>query len=264
MAKFATLASSSAGNSTYIGASSGAILVDAGISCRRIMAALSSFGEEPLHIRGVLLTHEHIDHIKGLSVFLKKTGAALYGTPGVLRAVAASVSLPPDAKLCPISCGEEVEIAGMGVRTFRTPHDAEESVGYRIETPDGQRLAVATDLGEVTPEVEAGVLGAETILLESNYDPQLLRMGPYPPYLKARIASDHGHLSNDDASAFACRLLESGATRFFLGHLSKENNTPSLAQQVTFDALRGIGAKAGVDFELSVAPYDEPGKLVCL
>lgn len=263
MAKFATLASSSAGNSTYLAASSGALLIDAGISTRRIEAALSSFGEETRRICAVLLTHEHIDHVKGLPVFLKRTGAALYATKGVLEAVTRTMAVPSGCALHEVVPGEKFEAAGMNVCAFSTPHDSAASVGYRLETPDGHTFAVATDLGTVTEEVAKGVSGAETVLLESNYDPFLLRMGPYPPYLKARIAStERGHLANEDAASFLCGLLECGTTHITLGHLSRENNNPALAGQTSLDALAAAGARAGVDFTLTVAPYDEPGKLV--
>ena len=263
MAKFCTLASSSSGNCTYISASSGSILVDTGISCRRIFNTLADLGEDAMNIGAVLLTHEHIDHIKGLSVFLKKTKAEVYAPAAVIREAAYSLMLP-DCGLHEIKANEPFEVSGMLVRAFQTLHDSRDSVGYRIVTPDEHTIAVATDLGIVTDDVEAGVMGAETVLLESNYDPFLLKMGPYPPHLKARIASDHGHLSNDDAAAFACRLIDNGTTRITLGHLSRENNNPALAEQTTFDALNVHGAKRGLDYELSVAPYDDAGRLVRL
>lgn len=263
MAKFCTLASSSAGNCTYISASGGALLIDAGISCKRILEGVSSLGEEMSGIRAVLLTHEHIDHVKGLAVLQKKTGVEIYAPTEVIREVAQPLKIPASL-IHEISPGEEFEAAGMHVRAFSTPHDAKASVGYRIVTPDEHVIAVVTDLGEVTDEVEAGVKGAETVLLESNYDPFLLKMGPYPAHLKARIASRCGHLSNDEAAKFACRLLENGTSRFFLGHLSKENNNPALAEQTAVSALTECGAKRDRDFILSVAPYDFAGKPVRL
>jgi len=262
MAKFCPLASSSGGNSTYLAASGDALLVDAGISCRRIETSIASFGEDVRRIRAILLTHEHIDHVKGLAVFLKKHRVPLYATAAVLETVCPA--LPADAALCEIVPGETFEAGGMLVKAFSTSHDSVGSVCYRIETPDAHTFAVATDLGAVTPEVKSGLCGAETVLLESNHDPLLLRMGPYPMYLKARIASAHGHLSNDDAAAFATELLLSGTARFFLGHLSKENNNPALAHQTVGAALADAGAKENGDFTIDVAPYDCPGKLVRL
>jgi phosphoribosyl 1,2-cyclic phosphodiesterase len=152
----------------------------------------------------------------------------------------------------------------MQVTSFVTSHDCCESVGYRIETADGHRMAVATDLGVVTSLVEAGMAGCETVLIEANYDPVLLRMGSYPPYLKQRIASHRGHLSNSDSGQLAQRLLKQGSTRFVLGHLSRENNNPALAHRTVYDALTDSGAQEGVDFTLEVAPYDRPGRLVRL
>jgi len=263
MAKFCPLASSSGGNSTYLGASGGALLIDAGISCRRIETALAAFDDDADRVAAVLLTHEHIDHVKGLPVFLRRhPEAVLYATAAVLEDLAPS--LPAGCATEAIVPGEIFTAAGVEVRVFATPHDSVGSVGYRMETPDGRTFAVATDLGAVTDEVRAALLGTETVLLESNYDPLLLRMGPYPPYLKARIASEHGHLSNDDAASFAAELIEAGTARFFLGHLSRENNNPALAQQTVCGALAQAGARQGADFELAVAPYDCPGRLVRL
>ena len=263
MAKFCTLASSSSGNSAYISASGGSILVDAGISCRRIFSTLADFGEDAMNIKAVLLTHEHSDHIKGLSTFLKKTKAEVYATKDVIKAAAIAQNLP-ESCFNEIAVNKPFEVSGMLVRAFQTSHDSVDSVGYRIVTPDEHIIAIATDLGIVTKDVEDGVMGAHTVLLESNYDPFLLRICTYPPATKARIASMHGHLSNEDAAEFACRLIDNGTARITLGHLSKENNNPSLAEQTTFDKLSAHGAKRGLDYELSVAPYDSAGRMVRL
>ena len=264
MARFCPLASSSAGNSTYLGTASGAVLIDAGISCRQIGRSLETLGASLGDIHAVLITHEHTDHIKGLATLLKQTGAAVYATAPVLGYIEKSLRLPQGSDLREVTPGEEFGVGDISARAFSTPHDSLGSVGYRMSIGESQDFAVATDLGEVTEEVFSGVCGAQTVLIESNYDPFLLKMGPYPWHLKARIASEHGHLSNDASAEFASRLLSTGTSRLILGHLSKENNNPALARQTVGGVLTAGGAREGVDFELSVAPYDAPGKPVRL
>ena len=261
MAKFCVLASSSAGNSTYISCASGAVLVDAGISCRRIVNAIADIGESASELKAVLITHEHTDHIKGLLNLIKKTGAAVYATGPVLDYIATRNHVPTGATLIEVT-SRPFEAAGMQIQAFATPHDSVASVGYRLTLPNEQTVAVATDLGFVTDEVMQGVRGCRTVLLESNYDPQLLRMGPYPYFLKQRIASNNGHLDNESSAALAAALVESGTAQLFLGHLSRENNNPALAEQVTAAALAEMGAQRGIDFELNVAPYDNLSRLV--
>ncbi|HWP51855.1 MAG TPA: MBL fold metallo-hydrolase [Clostridia bacterium] len=261
MAKFCVLASSSAGNSTYISCASGALLVDAGISCRRIVNAIAETGESAAALSAVLITHEHTDHIKGLCNLVKKTGAAVYATGPVLSYIVEHNCVPAGATLIEVT-SRPFEAAGMRVQAFATPHDSVASVGYRLTLPNEQTVAVATDLGRVTDEVMQGVMGCRTVLLEANYDPQLLRMGPYPYFLKQRIASSNGHLDNGSSAAFAAALVESGTVQLFLGHLSRENNNPALAEQTVAAALAETGAQRDLDFELDVAPYDNLSRLV--
>lgn len=261
MAKFCVLASSSAGNSTYISCAGGALLVDAGISCRRIVNAIAETGESASGLKAVLITHEHSDHIKGLCNLVKKTGAAVYATGPVLDYITANGYVPAGAALIEVT-NRPFEAAGMQIQAFATPHDSAASVGYRLTLPNEQTVAVATDLGAVTDAVVEGVRGCRTVLLEANYDPELLRMGPYPYFLKKRIASQNGHLDNGSSAAFAAALVESGTVQLFLGHLSRENNNPALAEQTVAAALAEAGAQRGIDFELDVAPYDNLSRLV--
>jgi phosphoribosyl 1,2-cyclic phosphodiesterase len=262
MAQFCALASSSAGNSAYISCGAGAVLIDAGISCRRIFASLDAIGVCAQNIQAVLITHEHIDHIRGLCRFVKKTNAAVYATAPVLALLESGGHLPIGAALFEVQAQQPFEVAGMQATAFFTPHDSVGSVGYRIAMPGGTTAAVATDLGEVTDEVACALRGCDLVMLESNYDPHLLRMGPYPYYIKQRIASARGHLSNQSSADFAQLLVETGTTRLVLAHLSRENNHPALAHQTVDGALRLAGGVCGIDYELAVAPYDAPGKLV--
>lgn len=261
MAKFCALASSSSGNSTYISCMGTSVLVDAGISCRRIFDAVSLLGEQAQDISAVLITHEHTDHIKGLKNFIKKSGARVYATAPVLEYIARNGFVEPNAQLCEVG-KTPFEIGGIEVSSFLTPHDSACSVGYRLKLQNDTAVAVATDLGDVTEEVRNGVLGCKTVLLEANYDPQLLRMGSYPYFLKQRISCGSGHLANEKSAAFAAELVKNGTTSFVLGHLSRENNNPALARQIVENTLLECGAREGTDFELDVAPYDAAARLL--
>lgn len=256
MARFCVFASSSKGNSSYLSCDKAKILIDAGISCRRIVNSMAAVGDDWRDLDAVLITHEHSDHISGLLNLVKKTGARVFATAPVLEYIISHNNLPADAAVEEVGAAP-FEINGVEVNAFATPHDSIDSVGYRFSLSDGEEVAVATDLGHITPEVRAGVLGCQTVLLESNYDAQLLRMGSYPRFLKDRVNSDCGHLENFVSAQFAAELVQTGTTRLFLGHLSRENNTPALARQAAEQTLFGCGAVSGVDFRLEVAPYDE-------
>jgi len=235
--RISIFASSSGGNCLLVTSGDVNILVDAGISMRRISESLARMNLSPQAIDGVLITHEHSDHISGLSMLAKHCDAPIYAP----RTVAARLSrmLPQlESRLCRIKAGEHFSIKGVDILPFHTPHDTDESVGYRIGD-----FAVATDMGHVTEEIESAVSGAKTVLIESNYDEEMLRYGPYPVPLKRRILSPNGHLSNYECGKFARKLVENGTKRVILGHLSLKNNTPSLASGTVAEALAGLPAE---------------------
>ena len=191
-------------------------------------------------IGGVLITQEHFAHIYGLKTLVKRTSCPVYAP----RTVASRLRgmLPElDERLEVIPVGEDFSIAGLTVRAFHTPHDTPESVGYRVSC-EGV-FAIATDMGCVTDEVRENLRGADTVLIESNHDEEMLRFGPYPPMLKRRILSDHGHLSNENCATLARELAESGTRTIILGHLSRQNNTPSTALRAAEAALAGTGTE---------------------
>ena len=230
-------ASGSSGNCMLLSSGDTNILIDAGISARRTEDDLRQVGLTLRDIGGVLITHEHSDHVSGLRTMLRHYGLPVYAP----RTVAARLSgmLPElDGCLRIIEPGFDFYIGSMKIRAFHTPHDTDESVGYRVER--GGVFAIATDMGRVTDEVESNLLGADAVLIESNHDLDMLSYGPYPVYLKRRILSERGHLSNDDCAALARRLAESGVRRIVLGHLSRENNTPEKAMLTVSGALREL------------------------
>ena len=238
MAEFISLYSGSSGNCSVVRSGGHYLLIDMGKGVRVTTGALRELGLEAAGCGGILVTHEHSDHVKGLSTFLKRHHLPVYGAEDTLEALEAGGILPAG---CPVHVldpgkGAEEEIAGFGVRAFPTSHDVP-CVGYRITTPEGKVMSIATDLGVLTPAVHAALAGCDLVALESNYDPYMLRNGPYPYYLRARIESVRGHLSNDECSAKLLELVQEGCKRFALCHLSQDNNTPALALQTVFTTL---------------------------
>lgn len=261
MAKIATLFSSSKGNCTYVGCSGGALLVDAGVSLRQLETAMCFSSLDISKIKGILITHEHTDHIKGLYMLLKKYRLTVYASPGTLQALAEKEALPPGCEPVEIVCRES-EIGGMQVKPFYTSHDSAESTGYIITTTDQKKISVATDLGCVTNDVFSELCKSDLVMLESNYDERMLLNGSYPQHLKVRIASKIGHLSNYECGKTVVKLLKSGTARFVLAHLSEENNTPLIAYQNTLSELVSEGAVIGKDFLLDIAPKNCDGKVM--
>ncbi|MGN0587142.1 MAG: MBL fold metallo-hydrolase [Oscillospiraceae bacterium] len=256
MARIYPLFSSSKGNCTYIGGRESGILIDDGVSYSRLCKALELNGLSADCIKAVFITHEHSDHIKGLSMLTKKKRVPVYAQGYTLEILLGSGCINGEY----YEMKDSARVCGMTVRCFNTSHDTKESCGYTIEFDDGKRCAVCTDLGKVTPAVEESLLGTDAVLLEANYDIEMLRNGPYPYYLKERIFSANGHLSNDDSGKFAARLVESGTTRIILGHLSQENNTPEIADTTVARHLAKY--VRGRDYMLSVAPVETDGGFV--
>lgn len=251
MLKIATLASGSSGNCAVISDGTTHILIDAGISAKRIAAGLRDLGVDPASLAAVFITHEHSDHIAGLRVLAKKLSAPIHATaPTCGRLCGWCNDL--ENLLVPHGAGAGVEVGSLWVESFPTPHDAAGSVGYAV-TGGGARLAVCTDLGHVTPEVRQAAEGCGLLVCEANHDVGLLKTGPYPYYLKKRILGDYGHLSNEAGGALALYAAEHGARRVILGHLSQQNNTPQTAYSSVARILEAGGVRVDRDVVLSVA-----------
>ncbi|MGN0706489.1 MAG: MBL fold metallo-hydrolase [Faecalibacterium sp.] len=236
MAEFISLYSGSSGNCSLVRCGTRYLLVDMGKGVRTTSAGLKELGLAVSDCDGILITHEHSDHVKGLSTFLKKYPLPVYGSAQTLAFLDANGIVPASCALNDLAPGREEDIGDFGVCAFPTSHDVP-CVGYRIHTPDGKTMSIATDLGTLTPAVHEALAGCDLVALESNYDPHMLRTGPYPYYLRARIESARGHLSNDECSAKLLELIQEGCKRFALCHLSQENNTPLCALQTVFSTL---------------------------
>lgn len=256
MARFCSLFSSSSGNCTYIGSSGGGVLIDAGVSAKQISLKLNSVGVSEKDIGAVFVTHEHSDHVKGLRVFASKYNIPVYATEGTIRELKKMGIINGKFPVFPISSG--IECSGQLVTPFHTSHDVAESCGYSVTTSDDRKICVATDTGVVTNEMKEALTGCDLALVESNHDIGMLRNGSYPYLLKRRILSDVGHLSNVACGDFVTELVKNGTTRLVLGHLSKENNIPSLAYRTSKSALDCAGAVENRDYILKVAGSDEP------
>ena len=244
--EFYTIASSSAGNASLVCHEDTHILIDAGVSCRRITQSLAVLNLTLEDIDAILITHEHIDHVRALGTLQKKCAVPLYAS----RGTAAALDYPAE-RVHAFAPGDAFTVGSLRALPFRTSHDARESVGYRIESGDGS-LAVLTDTGCITDEAHDLALGADTLLLEANHDVELLTTGPYPYPLKRRILGEYGHLSNEAAAEFAVECVRAGTSDILLAHLSGENNTPDLAEYAVGRALQA----RGLSVRLAAAPRD--------
>lgn len=259
MARLYPLFSSSQGNSTFIGTERGGILIDAGVSCKKLCEALKANKLTPEAVKAIFITHEHGDHIKGLKLFGSKVRCPVYSRRETIEILTHDGKISSDSPAIEIR-DNKVCVAGMEITAFDTPHDAVHSCGYRIRTPDNKYCAVCTDLGHITPEIEYSLKGCRLVLLESNYDDRMLRTGDYPLNLKKRILSMEGHLSNDDCASQIRKLIRSGTRYFLLGHLSPENNRPEIADKTIQLALKGY--RRNTDYLLGIAPKETRGGVV--
>ncbi|MGV8058709.1 MAG: MBL fold metallo-hydrolase [Smithellaceae bacterium] len=257
MARFCPLFSSSGGNCYYIGGDNGSILIDAGVSAKRIEIAMNQMAINPSSIDAIFVTHEHTDHVNGLRVLASRLGCEVYSSEGTLQKLHAMGHLSARFKTDVID-SKGIEAAGMFIKPFATLHDSCDSIGYIINTDDQRMVAIATDLGCITDEVRVAMRGSDLVVLESNHDVSMLENGRYPHYLKRRILSERGHLSNDCCAAELPLMVKTGATSIFLAHLSRENNVPQLAYQTALKALLVAGMQENIDFTLNVAPVSQP------
>lgn len=258
-----SVCSSSKANCTYIESGGKGFIVDIGCSYKMLCDGLKLAGRSVSDINAVFITHEHSDHIAGLPMLTKKLDVPVYASEGTMSMILSKNKASPGARLCLI---DELENAPVNVqvRAFHTPHDSAESVCYTFSDREN-KIAVCTDLGHVTPEVRENLIGSRFVLLEANYDPEMMtRNMQYPYELKQRIRSDRGHLSNGDCGAFARELVNSGTTSILLGHLSQNNNTPEIAQAAVESALGASGAVRGKDYVLDAAAVVGNGKAIAV
>ena len=253
MSRICPLFSSSRGNSTFIGTNDVGVLIDVGKSTKQIEQSLIANNINLTSIKAIFITHEHSDHIQGLKIFASRYKLKVFASQGTMQALEQKGVLTNNFSAEVIDQGG-VEICGMHVTPFETPHDSSQSVGYIINTTDNKRAVVATDIGYMTDTVRNAIVGSDVTLIESNHDVRMLQNGPYPYYLKKRILSNTGHLSNEACASELPYFIKNGTNKFILAHLSQENNLPELAFETAICHLSNYNMVHGSDFQLVVAP----------
>ena len=254
-----TLFSGSKGNAALIATKKSQILIDAGVSARSIESALNSLGTSLANISDIFITHDHSDHTRGLETICKKYDVKVHMTKGsaeVILSGALSHEMHEKAEIHELLY--EYTTGDINVSSFKTPHDSHASVGYIIKAC-GHTIGYATDIGHITDTIRENLSLADSVIIEANHDVTMLKDGPYPEFLKARILSKYGHLSNEDCGALCAELSEVRAKRFLLAHLSEQNNAP---EEAFFTVYRALGNAEKRGISLAVAEPDVPTKLI--
>ena len=255
--KIAVLGSGSRGNSTLLASGATRLLVDVGFSAREAARRLDILGIKAESVTGIVVTHDHGDHARGVGVFSRRYGTPIYLTRRTGEACSGLLNGKEPLRF--YEPGRAFEVGTLRVEPFMTAHDAVDPVAVTVTSPrSGARVGIATDLGRPTAGIRHSLSGCDFLVLEANHDEQMLRSGPYPASVQARIASSHGHLSNHAAADFARELLHPGLLGIFLAHLSQECNRAELAHRVVRENLEATGWKG----LLEVAGQDEPTRLI--
>ncbi|MEG2380125.1 MAG: MBL fold metallo-hydrolase [Oscillospiraceae bacterium] len=256
--KICTLKSSSRGNAILVYTDTTKILVDCGVSGKALELGLKDAGVLASDIDAMVITHEHIDHIKGVGVMMRRYGLSTYANHGTWLSMSDSLGKINDKNIKVFNNSDSFEIGDIGIKPFSIPHDATDPVGYSF-VKGTEKLSIATDIGELTPEMFESLRGSRAVLLEANHDVNMLEIGSYPFPLKRRIRGSLGHLSNDEAGEAAKLLTHLGTRNIILGHLSEENNYPRLAFQTVKNILEENNIHVGKDIELTVADACQTG-----
>lgn len=252
MMNICPLFSGSSGNAILVEAGETKVLVDAGKSGKLLLGELELAGVSPKELSAILVTHEHVDHIRGVGIMARRYDLPIYATKGTWEAMEESLGALRADQRIEIETGHPFNVGGLEVRAADIPHDAAEPVCYSL-IKDGQKVTLATDMGHVDEAMLHHLMESELILLEANHDIEMLQNGRYPYPLKQRILGDYGHLSNDRAGELALHLAKHGTKHIILGHLSEENNRPKLAFDTVYRALAKGGIVPGLEVSLDVA-----------
>lgn len=258
MTEFRTLSSGSSGNAALVSCGGCHLLIDLGLSCRRLLRALADLNLSPHSLAAILITHEHTDHIGGLATYIKSYSTPIYCAPGTARQLSYRLA-GIDPLLRPSDVGMPFPVGPLEITPFPNSHDCGECTAFHIRTPDGV-IGYLTDTGFILDQTRDALRGADLLVLESNHDVERLRGGPYPLALKKRILGPMGHLSNTDAADFAVESAKAGTRAILLAHLSRENNTPQLALGTVGQALENYHCQV----RLSAAPRTESSECFVL
>lgn len=265
---FTTLASGSSGNVILVGEENRHLLVDCGISGKGFLHNLQQLNIPSTEIEGIVVTHEHIDHIRGVGVLARKLKIPIYATTGLWKVMSHSIGKLEEHQRIEIQ--DSFPCAGLDVLLYPTSHDSRESYGLKISRRkhNGKRelaIGIATDSGRVTQEMHRHLKGCDALVVEANYDEERLWQGPYPMYLKKRITGHYGHLDNSQSGEGLAEWIEGNTQRVMLAHLSEENNTPQIALTTVTRILRELNtAQKCPDVLVQVAPRHTPHELIFL
>lgn len=262
--KLCSIASGSSGNCIYVGSNQTNLLVDAGVSAKRIENGLSGIDIKPDMLQGILITHEHSDHVSGLGILARKYHLPIYATYETARSISRIKSLGeiPEELFHYVKPNEPFLINDISVEPFSTSHDASNPVCYTMRA-EGQKIGIATDLGKYDDYIVSMLENSELLLIEANHDVNMLMVGKYPYYLKQRILGDRGHLSNDTSADLISRLIHPGLQHILLAHLSKENNYEELAYETVCCEL-AERASSFSSKNVRVAHRDQPSEMVTI
>lgn len=257
---FCSLYSGSSGNSIFVSSGNAKILIDAGMSGKSIEQALNSIGETTSSIDAIFVTHEHSDHTKGVGILSRKYDIPVYANSKTWESMTSSLGKIKEHNMKIID-NNHISVKDMDIVSYDIPHDAVSPSGYALHS-GGKKACIATDLGHFSPTVKAQLQDADLILLESNHDIEMLKFGPYPYYLKKRILSDVGHLSNEACGNAILELLGNKHKNIILGHLSKTNNYPDLAYQTVVNILNDKNVELNKEVTISMAKRDMPSNFI--
>ena len=259
--RFLSITSGSSGNCIYIGSDNTHLIIDAGISGKRIEMGLNNLDICPSDLSGILVTHEHSDHIA------RRYNIPIYASSGTIDGIkcASGLGSIDESLFCRIEPNNDFTIGDLSIHAHPISHDANEPVSYRISDTKGRSAGVLTDLGCYSDDIVESFSGVNSLLIEANHDVNMLQVGRYPYYLKRRILGDCGHLSNESCGKLLCKLLHDDLNTILLGHLSAENNLPELAYEaVRLEILMGSDEYDPSDFDLKVASRSEWSNVVCV
>ncbi len=260
MFNFCSLYSGSSGNSLLVQSENTKLLIDVGVSSKKIETALNNLEIDPASINGILITHEHSDHVQGLGTFAKKYDLPVFVNQKTLDAMPKQKEKISEKNIKKFTIEEKFEIGDIQIKPFAIPHDAVNPCGFSM-FKDNKKISIATDIGHITNGILKNLEDSIFVLLESNYDPEILKFSRYPYTLKSRISGPIGHLSNELAGKTISHLLNSGLQQAMLGHLSKESNFPELAYKTVIDEIISSNHKEN-SLKLSVANRDTPGNVI--
>ena len=260
---FCSLSSGSSGNCYYLGNEFNGILIDAGIPAGTIRKFLNNKGVSMQAIMGVLVTHNHTDHIKGLELLTKKNSLPVFTTHSIWKSIVSRQNKISGITVHEIGLQQKFNLAGFEIEAFPVSHDAPETVGFHICTKDF-KITIATDLGHICQTSAPYIKAANLLVLESNYDEKMLMNGAYPHFLKARILSDNGHLGNHQTSEFLADNLGADLRHICLAHLSNKNNTPEIALQTLQQALADRGISTNGQLQISILNRNMPSEEISL